>query len=143
VAIQYKVPQNIDMQDRVVGPLTMVQFLYAVFGGGMGYISYSTLPSPLNLMLALLIGIFTVCVIFVKVNERPFLSFVGNIITFTIKPKVRVWSKSTVPFKVDVYQNPNDGRKKVVNQKNVSKSELFKLAETIDHHDPDHLLIKV
>jgi len=137
------VPQNIDMQDRVIGPLTMVQFLYAVFGGGMGYICYSTLPAPLNILLALLIGGLTVCVIFVKVNERPFLSFMVNMLSYLLKPKVQVWSKSSQPFKVDVYQNASDSEGKTVNHKKVSKEDLSRLADTIDQHGSGTGLIKV
>jgi hypothetical protein len=143
VAIQYKVPQNIDMQDRVIGPLTMVQFLYAVFGGGFAYISFSSFPSPINILAAFLIAAFTACIIFVKINERPFLSFLGNLISFSMTPRFRVWSKSTTPFKVDVYANPNNQKKTIINEKHISKEDLSKLAETIDKHNPNQQLIKV
>jgi len=119
------------MQDRVVGPLTMVQFLYAIFGGGFAYIMLNTLPKPFSYFVATIIAIFTVCVIFVKINERPFLPFMASFLLFTTKPKVRVWSKSTHTFKVDVYQNPNQG-KKTITKKNVSKDDLRKLSEILD-----------
>lgn len=136
-------PQNIDMQDRVVGPLTMVQFLYAVFGGGFAYITYSTIPQPFSWLLVAIIVSLTVCLIFVKINERPFLNFLGNLVMFMFRPKLRVWSKSTEPFKVDVYQNPNNKQQKVIQPKHTSKEDLHRLAETIDQHDPNHNLIKV
>jgi len=121
----------------------MVQFLYAVFGGGMGYICYSTLPAPINILLAFLIGAFTVCVIFVKINERPFLGFMANMLTYILKPKVRVWSKSNQPFKVDVYQSPSNSKNKTINQKKVTKEDISRLAETIDQHGSGAGLIKV
>ena len=36
--MRYKVPQNIDMEDRIVGPLTMVQFVIVMIGGMIVYV---------------------------------------------------------------------------------------------------------
>ncbi len=127
-------PQNIDMQDRIIGPLTMIQFLYAVFGGGFAYISINSFPSPLNWGVAILIAIFTICIIFVKVNERPFLQFLGDFLLYLFRPKVQLWSKSDQPVKIDVYQNQID-QPHTLNQKNVSKDDLRRLSELIDSHN--------
>jgi len=32
--MQFKVPQKIDIEDKILGPLSMVQFVYAVLGAG-------------------------------------------------------------------------------------------------------------
>lgn len=125
-------PQNIDMRDRVVGPLTMVQFLYAVFGGAIAYISLNTLPKPLSYIVAVLVVIFVVCLIFVKINERPFLNFMGDLFLFTTRPRIRLWSKTNQPIKVDIYQSPNANKNKQNLRKNISKEQLAKLATTLD-----------
>lgn len=127
-------PQNIDMQDRVVGPLTMIQFIYAVFGAGIAYIIVNTLPSPLSWGLAVLIVTFVVATIFVKINERSFLQFLGSLLMFTTKPRVRLWSKSNQPISVDIYEAPDPKKNRIIQQKNISKEQLSNLASTLDSH---------
>ena len=127
-------PQNIDMQDRVVGPLTMVQFLYAVFGAGFAYITINILPKPFSYAIAIIIATLTFCIIFVKINEKPFLAFIGNFFLFTFRPRVRLWSKSTRPMNVEIYEAQNSMNNAPKNVKNVSRKDLQKLAQTIDNH---------
>lgn len=119
------------MQDRIVGPLTMVQFLYAVFGGGFAYICIQTLPYPVNWGLAIIIAVVTFCIIFVKINERPFLTAAASFLTYLINPKVRIWSRLDKPFRVDVY-NAKPQVNQGINHKNISKEELKRLANIVD-----------
>jgi len=128
------VPQNIDMQDRVVGPLTMVQFLYAVFGAGFAYIIINTLPKPFSYFIAVIIATLTFCIIFIKINEKPFLAFIGNFLLFTFRPRVRLWSKSTRPIDVEIYESQNPLGNRPKNDKHISKEDLQRLAQTIDSH---------
>lgn len=89
--LRFKVPQNIDMQDRIIGPLTMVQFVYAVIGFGLCYVIFSAVPSPFSFVLIIPLATFVVCLDFVKINERPFLDFFLAAIAYMGAPKQRVW----------------------------------------------------
>jgi len=93
--VQFKVPQNIDMQDRIIGPLTLGQFMYLVFGGIILYILFSKLV-PLGLgiiffILAVPIGLISFAMAFVKVNDRPFPQFVWAFIQYFSRPRQRIW----------------------------------------------------
>lgn len=79
------------MQDRIVGPLTLFQFLYLLAGG---MIFYGTLKTPGAgdfILLGVPAGIVGLAFAFVKINDRPFSHFVGSLIRFTVKPKQKVW----------------------------------------------------
>ena len=130
--MQFKVPQKIDIEDRIVGPLTMVQFVYAVVGGGGGYIVLSTMPSPLNWVLALPILIFTFCVVFVKINGRPFGHFLRNAITYVFNPKTRLWRKSSSNVRVEIYQPKEAKVADPYASKRYSKDQIDRIAEMID-----------
>lgn len=39
--MQYKIPQNVQVEDKIVGPLTLRQLIYAGIGGGISYALYS------------------------------------------------------------------------------------------------------
>lgn len=129
--MRFKVPQNIDMQDRIVGPLTMVQFIYAVIGFGLAYSIYSSMPKPLNLALAAPVAIFVICVDFVKINERPFLNFFLSAIQFLTAPKQRFWQQGDdSDLNVEIYHQQRQVA--AVQHKAVSADEIAELAKKMD-----------
>lgn len=97
--MQYKVPQNIDIEDKIVGPFTMKQFVYLLVGAFIIYGIYNYLSKgydnfmPLFIILALPIGLIAFAFVFVKINDRPFEQFIANLILFMKTPKKRIWSE--------------------------------------------------
>jgi hypothetical protein len=93
--MQFKVPQNIDMQDKIIGPLTLPQFFYLLFGGVIIYILFNKLVlnglTFIFVILAVPIGLFSLAMAFVKVQDRPFPSFVMAAIKYMSLPRARVW----------------------------------------------------
>lgn len=95
--MQFKVPQNIDMEDKIIGPLTLPQFFYLLFGGIIIYILFSKLVlnglTFIFIILAIPIGLFSFALAFVKVQDRPFPSFVLAAIKYLSLPRLRVWQR--------------------------------------------------
>ena len=130
--LQFKVPQNIDMQDRILGPLTMVQFIYAVIGGGVCYAIYSTIPKPFSYILVLPIALFVLAMIFLKVNERPFLDFLISLFYFTTMPKSRIWHHdANSSLSVEIYQ-PKITQQNITPTKQFTHEQIHSYAEKID-----------
>lgn len=133
--MQFKVPQNIDMADRIVGPLTLVQFLYILVGGMVVYFLFSTI-APVNgglfLLLSAPVAVFTMAMAFLKVQDQPFPKFVQAFIVFLFRPKIRMWHKegSTLSPKI-VPEVKKESDKPVVPQK-IEKSQLEKLIQVMD-----------
>ncbi len=130
--MRYKVPQNIDMQDRILGPLTMLQFVYAVVGGGFAYVTFMSVPSPLGPLLGILIAMFTAAMIFLKINERPFLHFLLSLLAFMGRPRMRVWQREESGMDVQVYKNPAKESTVKVETKHITKEQIERLAENLD-----------
>lgn len=98
MAQQYKVPQNIDMEDKVVGPFTMKQFAYLMGAGLLIYAIYQALSSYQNgaiytILIGLPIGLLALALTFVKINDRPFEYFLKNMASFVFAPKKRIWQR--------------------------------------------------
>ncbi len=95
--MESKVPQRIDMEDRVIGPLTLTQFFYLLFGGLFLYLLNSwTAGSPFRIIfyiLAVPVGFLSIALAFVKIQDRPFIYFLGAIIKYLQRPRRRVWLK--------------------------------------------------
>ena len=93
-----KVPQRIDMEDRVIGPLTLPQFLYLLFGGLIIYILNSWIPSGSAVRLffyvvSLPVFVLTIALAFIKIQDRPFIYFLGSLVRYLFRPRRRVWLK--------------------------------------------------
>jgi len=96
--LEVKVPQNIDMQDKVIGPLTLVQFFYLLFGGLFIYLLNNwTLGigvlRPLFWLIAVPVGLLSFALAFIKVQDRPFIYFIGSLARYLQRPRTRVWQK--------------------------------------------------
>ena len=97
--MQYKVPQNIDLEDKIVGPFTMKQFVYLLVAGAIVYGWWSFLSQryegfmPAFLVVAAPVGLLGAALALVKVNDRPFEVFLLNLFRFIFMPKRRVWKE--------------------------------------------------
>ena len=130
--MRFKVPQNIDIEDRILGPLTMVQFIYAVIGGGICYVIYSVIPAPFSYILISPIALFVVCLIFVKINERPFLLFLISILEYNATPKQRIWHHGNEPdIGVEIYQSKVQTGP-TIQPKNISREQIINIAKKLD-----------
>lgn len=97
--MQFKVPQNIDMEDRIIGPLTLNQFLYLLIGGIIIYILFNYLV-PIRLtfvfvLLAVPIGVISFAFAFVKIQDRPFIEFALAAVKYLSLPRTRAWQRVT------------------------------------------------
>lgn len=92
--MQYQVPQFIEIEDKIVGPLTFKQFLYAGGGAAIGFILWMSLPAIIAIILgAPLVGFFMAAA-FYQVNGRPFLVFVEGAIRFYFSSKKYIWHRN-------------------------------------------------
>lgn len=129
--MQFKVPQNIDMQDRILGPLTLFQLLYLLIGF---LVSYSFLKSGSIIGFVLIgvpVGILSLALAFIKINDQPFSRFVASSIMFAIKPKIRLWHKGGTAPKVTVSAN-TQGNQTVVTPKQLDQRKLTEIAAKLD-----------
>ncbi|MEA2113729.1 MAG: PrgI family protein [Patescibacteria group bacterium] len=91
--MQFQVPQFIDIEDKIIGPLTLKQFLYLM--GGLMVLAFLWLYLELGLFIIIAIPVLLLCLAlaFYKINGRPFIYFLGAFITYFTKPKLYLWRK--------------------------------------------------
>ncbi len=131
----YKVIQDIEAEDKFLGPLTLKQFIFAAVGIFFGYLSFFVVTQGLTFLLAVLLPPM-ILGIFLAIpwsSEQPTEIWVLAKLRFRLKPQTRIWNQSgleelvtiTVPKKIEKVLT--DG----LNQVEV-ESRLKALAETID-----------
>lgn len=91
--MRFSVPQFIDVEDKIFGPLTFKQFVYLIGGGGLSYILLQVLPTFVAIIFIIPIGAFAFALAFVRVNNKPFLDIVESAINYFLRDKLYLWKK--------------------------------------------------
>ena len=102
---QFTVPQFIDVEDKIIGPITTRQFIIMLSGCILIAIFYRLFDFSLFVTAALFDFALTFIFSFAKINGRPFHYFVLNVIQTLKKPSLRVWNH------VDVIDTKIDDKK--------------------------------
>jgi len=94
--MQFKVPQFIDVEDKLFGPFTFRQFAYMLGGGGMVFILYRLLPLWIAIIPILLVAGLTLLLVFYRINDKPFIYYLQAAINYAISSKLYVWKQRLV-----------------------------------------------
>lgn len=129
---QYKVPQNLDLPDKILGPLTLIQLGYLLIGGMIAYSVYRIGNLVLTILIAMPILLFTLGLSFVKVQNQSFGKFIFNFILFTISPKTRVWHKGNTNANVKIDLSQVATTKAKVIHKNLNTGNLKRVSRILD-----------
>lgn len=95
--MRFQVPQFIEVEDKIFGPLTFKQFIYIAGGAGMCAILFILLPKFLAIIISLPIALFAAALAFYKVNDKPFIAVVEAFVKYTLTNKLYIWKKTDNP----------------------------------------------
>lgn len=94
--MQFKVPQFIDIEDKVFGPFTFRQFAYLAGGAGFVYLSFKFLPILIALVVAPAFAGLALALTFFKYNDKPFIHVVESFIRFYTRSRLYLWHKQEI-----------------------------------------------
>ena len=100
---QFVVPQFIDNEDKIMGPLTGRQFVISLVMFMTLAIMWKLLPIVWFALTGVPFFAFMVILAFAKVNGQPFHLFLLNLTQSLRKPKLRVWDKRLNDAEVRAY----------------------------------------
>ncbi|MBN2585058.1 PrgI family protein [Patescibacteria group bacterium] len=132
-----KIPQNIDKEDKLVGPLTLKQFLYLLGGSAVTFLVYQYyvigyLFFTEVVIISLVVMLFAAMLAFGKVNGRPFITFLANVGNFIVTPKHRLWHKENTAETTTTKLSRSAKPRSTTATKAVNKSQLEQLATILD-----------
>lgn len=132
--MQYKVPQKIDLEDKIIGPLTLVQFMYLMAGGMIFYIAMNISTATL-ILIGLPVAVLALALAFLKIQDQPFSRFLLAMIMYVVRPKERFWQKDLAreqfSSEVSTFKKEEKKEEKFEARK-VEKSQLEELARALD-----------
>lgn len=127
--MKYQVPQFIEVEDKIVGPFTIRQFIYLVGGAGMSFLVYNFLPSFIAIILIGLIVPLSLALAFYKINNKPFIDILEAAFTFYSKPNLYIWKKE---YKAPTESGGAQNSTKQVYVPKLSNSKLKDLTWSLD-----------
>jgi len=101
--VQFKVPQFIDIEDKLFGPFTFFQFAYLIGGAGLIFVIYKILPLWIGIFLIIPVAILTGLLVFYRINGKPFIFYLQAGVSYLISSKLYLWKQRLI--------NPNSKEK--------------------------------
>ncbi|MBU0476720.1 PrgI family protein, partial [Patescibacteria group bacterium] len=97
--MRFSVPQFIERESKIVGPLTFKQFLYVGFAATILFVLYFAIPFILFTILAVAITGGALLLAFLRVGGRSLPIVAQNFLTFFASSKIYLWKKKEIPPK--------------------------------------------
>lgn len=119
--MRFQVPQFIEVEDKIFGPMTFKQFLYVAGGAGMCVILFIFLPKFLAILLSTPIALFALALAFYKVNEKPFINTIEAFFNYAMTSKLYIWKKE---------EKTINNRQSTINNKPIEQVYVPKLSES-------------
>ena len=122
--MQFKVPQFIDVKDKIFGPFTFHQFAYLAGGAGIIFVIYKVLPIWIGIFIMLPVAGLTFLLVFYQINGKPFIFYLQAGISYLLSNKLYVWKQRLV--------KPDVNKTKTENIPDIQRTSVVPMASTTD-----------
>lgn len=127
--MRFQVPQFIEVEDKIFGPLTFKQFIYLAGGAGVCVIFFTFLPKFLAVVFSFPIAGFALALAFYKINDKPFINVVESFFNYVLTNKLYIWKKED---KAPVAKGPQNIPPEQIYVPKLSESKLKELTWSLD-----------
>ena len=126
----FNIPQFIDKEDKIVGPLTAKQLGWLAGGGGVLLVLWNVLDQSAFYIAAIFVGAIAGALAFYHPNGQPLISFVFSSFAFITRPKVYLWKR--LPEK-EIAKKVSHKKIDIVKvQREVNSAKIEELADLLD-----------
>jgi hypothetical protein len=127
---EYQVPQFIEVEDKIFGPLTFKQFIYLAGGTGLCVVLVLYLH-VIGIILAIPVAAFSGALAFYKINDKSFTDILEAGFNYYLGGRLYLWKKDEMPTKHAVVAPVENTRQKL----GLSQGKLHELAWSLDIKD--------
>src|SRR3990167_9126529 len=104
--MEYQVPQFIEVEDKIVGPLTLKQFIYIAGAVGLCVVFFAYLPIIFAFILAAPVVGLAAALAFYKLNGKSFIEILEAGFNYYIGAKLFLWRHEDSKKQVVVQRMP-------------------------------------
>ena len=131
--MQFKVPQFLDIEDKIFGPFTFREFVYLAGGAGLCFIVYKLLGLILGTIPILFIAGFSLLLTFYRPNNKPFINMIEASFKYFTQNKLYIWKKDKEKDKIRRQPASKDEIKiRMMSEEGLNGSKLRDLAWSLD-----------
>ena len=94
--MQFKVPQFLEIEDKIFGPFTFSEFVYLAGGAGLCFVLYKLMGLLFSIIPILLVTGFVLALTFYKPNNKPFANMIEAGFKYFMQNKLYIWKKKKV-----------------------------------------------
>jgi len=91
--MQFKVPQFLEIEDKIFGPFTFKEFVYLAGGAGLCYVLYKLLGFFLGAIPMLLVASLSAALTFYHPNNKPFINMIEAGIKYFLRNRLYIWKR--------------------------------------------------
>src|SRR3990167_5725662 len=100
---QFTVPQFIDVEDKIIGPITTRQFIIMLVAILGDFLAFKVLTFVFFVLFLLVFTGFAIILAFAKINGQPFHYFLLNLFQTLRRPRLRVWQNVVSNAALKIY----------------------------------------
>lgn len=126
-------PQFIEVEDKIIGPLTLKQFIYLAGGAGLVVVILIYLPLYLALPVAAPVVVFALALAFYKLNGKPFIQVLEAGFDYYVGSKLFLWRHETPKAGPAAREAPPPSAARAAR---LSRGKLSELAWSLDIRSP-------
>jgi hypothetical protein len=115
--MQFKVPQFLDIEDKIFGPFTFREFVYLAGGAGLCFVLYKALGFWIGIIPMLLIAGLSLALTFYHPNDKPFINMIESAMKYLVQDKLFIWKRREV-------------------EKNKTKDNIYNMPKSTTQMDP-------
>lgn len=90
----FNVPQFINIEDKIVGPLTAKQLGWLAVGGVVLLVTFNLLDKSAFIISVIIVGLIFGALAFYRPYNQSLVSFIGSSISFVFRPRLYVWKRT-------------------------------------------------
>ncbi len=91
--MRFTIPQFIEHEPKIVGPLTFKQFLYIGLAGAICFVLYFLAPRFIFILACIFLGGVGSALAFIKIGNIPLPTLIFNFFKFSFSPRLYLWRK--------------------------------------------------
>ncbi len=106
--MRFEVPQFIEIEDKIFGPLTWRQFVYIGGGAGIAVVLFFLAPFLIFVLFGMPIAALSFALAFYPVNNRPFAVFLESVFRYFKGSRLYLWQKKGTGIYGGAYDAPKE-----------------------------------
>ena len=130
--MKFQVPQFIEVEDKIFGPLTLKQFIYLAGAGGVVFMLWRILPIFIAIIAATPIIALAAALAFYQVNKRPFVRVLEAALKYAMSSRLYIWKHKDINKIKRRQESDKETKKILLHVPKISDSKLKDIAWSLD-----------